>query len=138
MKSLYLTLGIILTININSTAQSNVYPDLNLEATTILENEMATDIRYYYYPNLQAYFDTETLTYLYSKNKEWVESTRIPAGHMGYSIYNNKKVAITDYLGDTPYEFIEDHKKQYPAQYITKRQAPPKEPKTDASALAYN
>ena len=137
MKTIhYLTLGILLSISSLSNAQS-AYPDLNLEANTILENEMATNIRYYYYPNLQAYFDTETLTYLYSKNKEWVESTRIPSGHMGYSIYNTNKVAISNYLGDAPYEMIDEHRKQYPPQYVAKRQAPPKQ-KTDASALAYN
>jgi len=137
MKALYITLGLMLTFNFSATAQNAVYPDLNLEANTILENEMATDIRYYYYPNLQAYFDTETLTYLYSKNKEWVESTRIPSGHMGYSVYNMKKVAIADYQGDTPYEFIDEHKKQYPPQYVAKRQAP-KEQKADEGSLAYN
>ncbi|HEX8563410.1 MAG TPA: hypothetical protein VF676_10565 [Flavobacterium sp.] len=139
MKTIhYLSLGILLFLSSVSTAQVSAYPDLNLEANTILQHEMATDIRYYYYPNLQAYFDTKTLTYLYSKNREWVESTRIPSGHMGYSVYNTTKVALTDYLGDTPYEMIEDHKKQYPPQYIAKRQAPPKQQKADESTLAYN
>lgn len=133
----YLTLGIVLLTSTFAAAQSAINPDLNLDANTILKNEMATDIRYYYYPNLQAYFDTKTLTYLYSKNKEWVESSRIPSGYMGYSVYNNNKVAITDYLGDTPYEMIDEHRKQYPPQYITKRQ-PPKAAKADESALAFN
>jgi len=56
---------------------------------------------------------------------------------MGYSIYNANKIAITHYMGDTPYELIDEHKKQYPAKYIAKRQAPPK-PNTDNTALAYN
>ena len=131
-------IGILLTVSINSTAQGSANIDLNLEAETILQNEMATDIRYYYYPNLQAYFDTETLTYIYSKNKEWVEAKEIPSGYMGYSVANGKKVAIVDYHGDTPFEFIDDHKKQYPPQYLSKRQPPSKTIQKDESILAYN
>jgi len=70
MKTIhYFTIGLLLISTITIKAQ-DTYPDLNLEATTILENEMATDKSYYYYTNLQAYFETETHTYLYSKDKE--------------------------------------------------------------------
>lgn len=138
MKTIkYLTIALLLFTGSFVKAQTATNPDFNLEATTILEHEMATDIRYYYYPNLQAYFDTKTLTYIYSKNREWVESTRIPTGHMGYSVYNTNKVAITDYLGDEPYLMIEDHKREYPAQYNAKRQSPHKQQEAK-TAVAYN
>ena len=138
MKTIhYFTLIVLLFTGNFVNAQGDANYDQNLEANTIVTNEMNTDVRYYYYPNLQAYFDTKTLTYLYNKNREWVESSRIPAGHMGYSLYNTSKVAITDYLGDEPYTMIEDHKKEYPAQYIAKRQAPEKKQYSN-SEVAYN
>ncbi|HEX8269866.1 MAG TPA: hypothetical protein VF581_08230 [Flavobacterium sp.] len=139
MKALhYFITGITVMLSAAASSQTSANPDFNLEASTILKNEMATDIRYYYYPNLQAYFDTETLTYIYSRNREWVEAKELPAGYMGYSVQNGKRVAITDYTGDTPYELVDDHRKQYPPQYITKRQPPVKAPKPNESILAYN
>ncbi len=72
------------------------------------------EIRYYYFPNMQAYFDLQENVYLYKENGEWVEAEELPKNYGGYSLYNKARVSIMDYNGDEPYLMIETHKKQYP------------------------
>lgn len=132
MKTFYILFATLFMASAQqSNAQSAVNPDLSYEAQMILDEGAILDIRYYYYPNLQAYFDTETATYLYLKDGEWVEGKQIPSGIRGYSKNNGARVAIKDYSGDEPFEIFEQHKAQFPANYSTKRQPP-------AKGLAYN
>lgn len=74
----------------------------------------STDIRYYYFPNLQAYFDLQEKVYLYKINGEWLEGEELPTNYGGYSLYNKSRVPIKDYNGDEPYLLLEVHKKMYP------------------------
>lgn len=73
-----------------------------------------TELRYYYFPNLEAYFDLKEKVYLYKEQGEWVEAEELPKNYGGYSLYNKVKVNITDYDGDEPYLMIDIHKKKYP------------------------
>lgn len=73
-----------------------------------------TEIRYYYFPNLEAYFDLQEKVYLFKEDGEWVEAEELPKNFGGYSLYNKVRVTITDYDGDEPYLMIDAHKKKYP------------------------
>lgn len=72
------------------------------------------DFRYYYFPNIEAYFDLQEKVYLYRDNGEWTEAEELPKNYGGYSLYNKVRVAITDYNGDEPYLQLQAHKKMYP------------------------
>ena len=74
--------------------------------------------RYYYYPNLEAYFDTQKTEYHYQENGQWNVAEELPQGYRGYSMYNKVSVVIKDYDDDDITQFISIHKKKYP--YITK------------------
>lgn len=79
-----------------------------------LADEKSTDFRYYYFPNIEAYFDTQEKVYLYKDQGEWTEAEELPKGYGGYSLYNKVRVAITDYQGDEPYLQLQEHKKRFP------------------------
>jgi hypothetical protein len=74
-------------------------------------------LRYYYYPNLEAYYDTQKSIYYFKADGEWQTAEEIPTGYRGYSMYNKYSVFITDYDDDNICQFIAIHKKKYP--YIT-------------------
>ncbi len=80
--------------------------------------------RYYYYPNLQAYYDSETATYLFVVNGEWMEGSAIPSNYRGYAIKNDYRISLASYNGNTPFDMIEQHKTMFPADYSSKRKAP--------------
>jgi hypothetical protein len=71
-------------------------------------------IRYYYYPNLQAYFDNLKMVYYFKQNGEWQTAAEIPENYGGYSLYNKLRVSLTDYDGENPQQFLKIHKKKYP------------------------
>ncbi|MBF6608317.1 MAG: hypothetical protein ITG00_06230 [Flavobacterium sp.] len=128
MKTLpYLIIAILLSTSYTVSSQSTVNPDLSLEAQSIIDEGAIHNIRYYYYPNLQAYFDTDTGTYLYINGNEWVEANKLPRGLRGYSLLNDRRVAITDYYGNEPYNVFDQHKEKFPANYDARRQPPAKE-----------
>jgi len=79
-----------------------------------LANEKSTDFRYFYFPNIEAYFDTQEKVYLYKDDGEWIEAEELPKNYGGYSLYNKSRVAITDYNGDEPYLLLQAHKKKFP------------------------
>ena len=78
-------------------------------------------VRYYYYPNLQAYYDTCTARYLYMKDGEWITAEHMAPNYRGYCLYNNNYVILDGFTNDEPYLLINEHKKKYPANYSSKR-----------------
>jgi hypothetical protein len=71
-------------------------------------------VRYYYFPNLEAYFDNLQLVYIYRVDGEWESAEELPTNYGGYSLYNKAKVCITDYDEEEPYVLLKTHKKMYP------------------------
>jgi hypothetical protein len=90
-------------------------------------------VRYYYYPNLRAYFDTRNGLFIYKKGNSWITAESMPANLMGYGLYNNTFVILNGYVGDEPYAFIEEHRKQFPPNYSNKRRK-----KEDTNQLSTN
>lgn len=107
-----------------------------MDLTSVTTDTELLSVRYFYYPNLQAYFDRTTSTYLYTKNgQEWIESANLPNGLRGYSMSNGKRVPLTNYDGDEPYENLDQHKKLFPANYSTKKMSAKE---SDIKSLASN
>lgn len=93
---------------------------IELNTVDVSNNYKYEDVRYYYYPNLQAYFDTKVGMYLYQENGEWIESEELAPTFRGYSLKNGQYVMIKDYTGDEPYTLLAQHKAQYPADYSSR------------------
>jgi hypothetical protein len=119
MKARVRLLQIILFLLIQST-----FAQIKLENVYVYQKKTTKAIpavRYYYYPNLQAYSDTCTAKYLYMKEGEWITSDFLPANYIGYCLYNNSYVVIDGFTNDEPYTLINEHKKKYPANFSSKR-----------------
>lgn len=82
--------------------------------TELNSTELAGNVKYQYYPNLEAYFNTETSEYIFKVNGTWTVAKEIPSGYRGYSMFNGYRVDIKDYFEDKPYEKLSEHKKQFP------------------------
>lgn len=84
------------------------------DSKQLAAEEIATSFRYYYYPNLQAYYDVQTNLFLFRVNKEWITAESIPESYGGYSLYSKHRVKITDYDGDDVTEMLPIHKLLFP------------------------
>jgi hypothetical protein len=73
-----------------------------------------SESRYYYFPNMEVYYDIKNKVYHYQADKTWQVSAELPAYYGGYSLFKNERVYITDYEGDNPEELIKTHRKEFP------------------------
>ena len=112
-----LILGMIFSFNISQAQGGPIASNISNETN---ESTSVGEVRYYYYPNLQAYFDTKVAMYLYMENGKLIVAEQIPSNLRGYSLKNGQYVMLKDYNGDDPYDLINEHKAQYPADYSSK------------------
>ncbi len=74
-------------------------------------------VRYYYIPDIQAYYDVTSSRYIYMSGGQWIHSTYLPRAHRDYDLYGGHKVMLRDYHGDRPQEKFREHQKSYPRGY---------------------
>ncbi|MBL0012351.1 MAG: hypothetical protein IPP30_00890 [Flavobacterium sp.] len=111
MKKILSTLFLMLFLVHFSSAQKSSKKDVSPSLIDPISN---CQLRYYYYPNLEAYFDTQKRIYYFKEDSEWITDEEIPEGYRGYSLYNKVYVFITDYDDEIITQFIDIHKKKYP------------------------
>lgn len=114
LKHIFALLIVLLTL-CTSNAQTSEKKNINGH---LIDPTTNCVLRYYYYPNLEAYYDTQKNIYYYFENGQWIVANQIPTGFRGYSLYNKVNVIIKDYDDEDPTQFLNVHKKKYP--YITK------------------
>jgi len=81
-----------------------------------------TDVRYYYLPDIETYYDVGTRQYIYLTNGKWMRATTLPVVYRNYNLYNGYKVVVHDYRGATPYVYYKTHKAKYPKGFKGKPQ----------------
>ena len=101
---------IAVSININS-APSRVYEPLRRHVhTNYCHHEDLVD--YYYYPEIEVYFDVHAGLYLYYASNGWVRSRYLPSYCDDYNINRGYRVQL-DYHGQRPYTHYHEHKVKY-------------------------
>jgi len=76
-----------------------------------------SDVRYYYLPDVQAYYDVPSSMFIYYEGGAWVRRSYLPNQYRNYDLYNGYKVVLNDYRGNTPYSQFNQHRKIYARGY---------------------
>jgi len=76
-----------------------------------------SDVRYYYLPDVQAYYDVHSSMFIYNSRGAWIHRTYLPARYRHYDLYGGYKVPMTDYRGDAPYAHFNEHRVKYSRGY---------------------
>ncbi|MFZ4724201.1 MAG: hypothetical protein ACOYMD_02010 [Paludibacter sp.] len=76
-----------------------------------------SDVRYYYLPDVEAYYDIHNSTFIYIEGRNWVHRKYLPSRYRNYDLYNGYKVVMSDYRGNTPYIQFKDYKSKYAKGY---------------------
>lgn len=69
--------------------------------------------RYYYLPDVEAYYDIQSSQFIYYQPTGWVYASRLPSRYKHYNLYNGYKVVMTGYRGNTPYDHFTAHKRDF-------------------------
>jgi hypothetical protein len=70
-------------------------------------------VRYYYLPDVEAYYDIQSSQFIYYQPTGWVYASRLPSRYRHYNLYNGYKIAMTGYRGNTPYDHFSEHQRDF-------------------------
>lgn len=116
MNILKLTvLGII--VFLSTAVKSQVSVNVNIGSPPMWGPVGYPDVRYYYLPDVEAYYDVESSMFIYFGGGVWIRNAYLPGHYRNYDLYNGYKVVITDYRGNEPYIHFHDHKLKYKKGY---------------------
>jgi hypothetical protein len=76
-----------------------------------------SDVRYYYLPDVESYYDIYAAQFVCNIEGEWLHRNRLPSPNRNYDLYEGYKIVMEDYQGNAPYKFFEDQKVKYPIGY---------------------
>jgi hypothetical protein len=112
MKTLKLVLfGLVLLFA--GTAQAQISLQVNIGAPPMWGPAGYTEVRYYYLPDVEAYYDIQASLFIYQSGTTWVHRTYLPSPYRDYDLYGGYKVVMSDYRGSTPYDNFNVYKVKY-------------------------
>ena len=76
-----------------------------------------SDVRYYYLPDVEAYYDIPSSMFIYYNGVSWIHRSSLPGRYRNYDLYSGYKVPMSDYRGNSPYTNFRKHKVQYARGY---------------------
>jgi hypothetical protein len=80
------------------------------------------EARYYYLPDVEAYYDVQSSMFIYYEGRNWVHRSYLPGRYRDYDLYGGYKVVMKDYRGNTPYYQFNEHRRQYARGYHSEQQ----------------
>jgi len=102
MKTIILlVLGMILAIA--GTAQGQISVNLHLGTAPAWGPRGYDNARYYYLPDVEAYYDVNTAMFIYLSGNSWIRRSYLPSRYRGYDLYHGRKVVMSNYHGSSPY-----------------------------------
>jgi hypothetical protein len=77
----------------------------------------SSGVRFYYLPEIEAYYDVNTSNYIYMSGGRWIHATNLPPAYRNYDVYGGYKVMLNGYHGERPYDNFREHQRSYPRGY---------------------
>jgi hypothetical protein len=115
-----ITLVTLLFLSVAAKAQLSV--SVNIGSPPMWGPVGYTEVRYYYLPGIESYYDVQSSVFIYYSGGAWVRRASLPSRYRNYDLYNGYKVVMTDYHGESPYSHFRDHKRQYSKNYSSHNQ----------------
>ena len=113
MKTLKMLFAGLFLITLSAQAQVNVNVNIGAPAWGPVGY---TEVRYYYLPDIEVYYDIPTAMFIYFDSGGWVRTTYLPRRYRHYDLYGAYKVCLHDY-GPNPYIYYKKHKVKYHRGY---------------------
>jgi hypothetical protein len=113
LKIIVSVLGLFLAISL----QAQVTVNVNVGTPPAWGPAENTQVRYYYLPDVEAYYDVPSAQFIYYSGGLWVHRKYLPSRYKSYDLYGGYKVVMSDYHGSAPYTHFKEHKMKYAKGY---------------------
>ena len=110
-----LTFGVLLMLSCSTQAQLSV--SLHIGTPPPWGPAGYNDVRYYYLPDIEAYYDVRSSMFIYLSGNRWVHRPHLPGRYRNYDLYGGYKVVMNDYRGNSPYSHFREHRMKYAHGY---------------------
>ncbi len=110
-----IAIGVIILLSFATRAQVSV--NVNIGTPPLWGPVGYAETRYYYLPDVEAYYDVQSSMFIYFGGGVWIRRAYLPDRYRNYDLYNGYKVVITDYRGNDPYIHFHNHKIKYKKGY---------------------
>ncbi len=121
-----LVLGMILAVA--GTAQGQLSVNVHIGTAPAWGPRGYDNARYYYLPDVDAYYDVNTAMFIYISGNTWIRRSYLPQRYHNYNLYRGRKVVMNNYHGNSPYYNHKVYRAKYgrgyqsaPQQHIEKR-----------------
>jgi len=121
MKKLIIALGlglIITMFNTNKLEAQHISVNINLDYQPAWGPYGYEYAAYYYFPDLNIYYDVDYGLFIYPSGRRWVSSAYLPKKYRKYDLYMMYKVVINDIYD--PWTYNQYHRRNY-AHYCNNR-----------------
>lgn len=106
-----------LLLLLSSAANAQVSLSINAGSPPLWGPPGYGHVRYYYLPDVESYYDTQSSMFIYPSNGTWIRRAYLPRRYKSYDLYSGYKVVMTDYHGDSPYSNFKEYKVKYKKGY---------------------
>jgi len=93
--------------------QAQVSINVNIGARPAWGPVVEAEVRYYYLPEVDAYYDLNSSMFIYLYGGHWIHRHHLPVRYRNYDLYHGRKVVVYDYRGNSPYAHCKYHVKNY-------------------------
>lgn len=76
-----------------------------------------SEARYYYLPDVEAYYDVQSSMFIYYNRGAWIHRAHLAGPYRNYDLYGGYKVVMTDYHGNAPYNNFKEYQMRYRKGY---------------------
>ena len=106
-----------LVLFLASATQAQVSVHLNIGTPPQWGPAGYSNVRYYYLPYVEAYYDVQTSMFIYFEGRSWVRRSYLPSRYKNYDLYDGYKVVMKDYHGNAPYYKHREYRTLYPKRF---------------------
>jgi hypothetical protein len=106
-----IAIGVVLSLT--SVLQAQVSLSINFGTPPQWGPDGYPGVRYYYIPDVEAYYDIHSSQFIYFAGGKWIYRSNLPRQYRSYDLYNGYKVVMTDYQGNSPYTHFNEYKTKY-------------------------
>jgi len=110
MKNLFYITLLIGGLFISKSSEAQVNVSINIGSQPLWGPAGYDYVRYYYMPEIDAYYNVSSRRYTYFHGNRWVTKSKLPSRYRHYDMYRTYKVVINDH---SPWKYHKRHRSDY-------------------------